>query len=42
VNAELSVMRDEGSLVVLVTVKAMREGPEGIDDATVVVPARTQ
>jgi hypothetical protein len=30
VDAELSVMRDEGSPVVLVTVKAMRDGPEGM------------
>jgi AAA domain len=30
VDAELSVMRDEGSPIVLVTVKAMRDGPEGM------------
>ena len=30
VDAELAVMRDEGSPVVLVTVKAMRDGPEGM------------
>ena len=30
VDAELSVVRDEGSPVVLVTVKAMRDGPEGM------------
>ena len=30
VDAELSVVRDEGSPIVLVTVKAMRDGPEGM------------
>src|SRR5262249_15146737 len=30
VDAELSVMRDEGSPIMLVTVKAMRDGPEGM------------
>jgi len=30
VDAELSVVRDEGSPVVLVSVKAMRDGPEGM------------
>ena len=30
VDAELSVMRDEGSPIVPVTVKAMRDGPEGM------------
>jgi len=30
VDAELSVVRDEGSPLVLVSVKAMRDGPEGM------------
>ena len=40
VDAELSVMRDEGSPIVLVTVKAMRDGPEGmvVRSRTLAVP----